>query len=73
LSSPRVKTAAYQFAAYLKGNIGKLRWLAKLQGVKLDEYNDREILEIIQEACRIALTPDNTFDFRPIYQTPPKT
>ena len=68
MSSDKVKVGALQFAQYLRGNVGKLRWLAKMQGVKLDEFTDKEILEIIRAACDIVLDAQSTFQFKPIYQ-----
>ena len=73
MSSDRVKVGCVQFAQYLRGNVGKLRWLAKMQGVKLDEYTDKEILEIIKGACDIVLNANSTFEFKPIYQKAAKT
>lgn len=48
-------------------NIDKLRLLARLQGVSLKDYTDREIVQIIHDAAQIALDTSREFVFKPTY------
>jgi hypothetical protein len=63
----KLHKAASDFAPHIIPNIGLLRGLARVRGVKLGDFTDTEILMIIRDACQIALNGVQTFTFKPVY------
>lgn len=64
-----LKKAASDFAPHILPNIHLLRSMARLKGVNLKNYSDVEIVQIVKEACEIALGGCQVFTFKTVYQT----
>jgi hypothetical protein len=63
----KIQQAAYELSWRLRPNLGKLKTAAKLMfHVDTSGFTDDEILEVVEQACKMA-RESHTFEFRTVY------